>query len=76
MRWQLQEATQRFSALVRRTLEEGPQIVTRHGADVVVVVSAEQYRGSQGRTPDLAEFLLSGPDFNQLDLARPPPVAT
>lgn len=70
MRWQLQEAKQRFSELVRRTLEEGPQVVTRHGTDVVVVVAAQQYRSSQGQGLDLAEFLLSGPDFNQLDLKR------
>jgi hypothetical protein len=28
--WQLQEAKQKFSELVRRTLEEGPQVVTKH----------------------------------------------
>ena len=37
MSWQLQEAKQKFSELVRRTLEEGPQVVTRHGEEVVVV---------------------------------------
>ena len=41
MSWQLQEAKQKFSELVRRTLEEGPQVVTRHGEEVVVVVTAE-----------------------------------
>ncbi len=40
MNWQVQEAKQRFSELVRRTLEEGPQVVTRHGEEVVVVVAA------------------------------------
>jgi prevent-host-death family protein len=30
MSWQLQEAKQKFSELVRRTLEEGPQVVTKH----------------------------------------------
>lgn len=34
MSWQVQEAKQRFSELVRRTLAEGPQKVTRHGEDV------------------------------------------
>lgn len=69
-RWQLQEAKQRFSDLVRRTLEEGPQIITRHGEEVVVVVPAQDYRRAQGKVPDFAEFLLTGPDFGLLELER------
>ncbi|MCA1717601.1 MAG: type II toxin-antitoxin system prevent-host-death family antitoxin [Actinobacteria bacterium] len=42
--WQLQEAKQRFSELVRRAEREGPQVVTRHGEEVVVVVPAEEWR--------------------------------
>jgi prevent-host-death family protein len=69
--WQLQEAKQRFSELVRRTLEEGPQVVTRHGEEVVVVVSAEEFRRTNGEKMDFKEFLLSGPDLSVLDLERP-----
>ncbi len=71
MSWQLQDAKQRFSQLVRATLREGPQVVTRHGEEVVVVVPARDYRRSQAQKPDFAEFLLSGPDFSLLDLDRP-----
>ncbi len=71
MSWQLQEAKQRFSELVRRTLEEGPQVVTRHGEDVVVVVPAEEFRRMSGEKPNFKEFLLSGPDLSVLDLERP-----
>jgi len=67
--WQLQEAKQRFSELVRRTLEEGPQVVTRHGEEVVVVVPAEEYRRTEEK-PNFKEFLLSGPDLSVLDLER------
>jgi len=69
--WQVQEAKQRFSELVRRTLEEGPQVVTRHGQEVVVVVAAVEYRRSHPHPPDPKEFLRSGPDFDVLGLARP-----
>jgi len=69
--WQLQEAKQRFSELVRRTLEEGPQVVTRHGEEVVVVVPAEEFRRTIGEKPDFKEFLLSAPDLSVLDLERP-----
>jgi len=67
----LQEAKQRFSELVRRTLEEGPQVVTRHGEEVVVVVPAEEFRRTSGEKLDFKEFLLSGPDLSVLDLERP-----
>ncbi len=71
MSWQLQEAKQRFSEVVRLTLEEGPQFVTRHGEEVVVVMSAKEYRRTQKEDePKLVEFLLSGPSFDDLDLER------
>lgn len=71
MRWQLQEAKQRFSELVRRAQSEGPQVVTRHGEEVVVVVPAEEFRRMSGQKPDFKEFLMSGPDLSVLDLERP-----
>lgn len=65
MSWQIQEAKQRFSELVRRTLDEGPQTVTRNGEEVVVVIPARDFH----RSPhgDFAEFLVSGPSFDDLD---------
>lgn len=70
MSWQVQEAKQKFSALVQRALDEGPQIVTRHGEPAVVVLSAETYRRLTGGVPDFKEFLLAAPDLDQLDLRR------
>lgn len=72
MPWQLQEAKQKFSQLVQRALDEGPQAVTRHGETVVVVVSAEEFRQLTGGKPDFTHFLLSGPDLSKLDLSRAP----
>jgi prevent-host-death family protein len=73
--WQLQEAKQRFSELVRRAEREGPQVVTRHGEEVVVVVPAEEYRRMSEREGgekkmDFKEFLMSAPDLSVLDLER------
>jgi len=70
MSWQVQQAKQRFSELIRRTLEEGPQVVTRHGEEVVVLVPAAEFRSSREQRADLAEFLLGGPDFDLLELER------
>lgn len=70
MSWQVQEAKQRFSALVRRAVEEGPQTVTRHGQEVVVVLSAQEYHQLRGDVTDFKDFLQAGPDLSRLDLRR------
>lgn len=44
----LQEAKARFSELVRRVRSEGPQHVTVHGRDEVVVISVEEFRRIKG----------------------------
>ena len=46
--WHLQDAKARFSQLVRRVRSEGPQHVTVHGRDEVVVISAEEFRRLKG----------------------------
>lgn len=48
-RWQLQDAKARFSEVVRRAREDGPQRVTLHGKDAVVIVSAEAYDQERSR---------------------------
>jgi prevent-host-death family protein len=46
--WLLQDAKARFSELVRRVRSEGPQHVTVHGRDEVVVITAEEFRRLKG----------------------------
>jgi len=46
--WVLHEAKARFSELVRCARREGPQHVTVHGRDGVVVISSEEFRRLQG----------------------------
>ncbi len=70
MAWQLQEAKQRFSELVQKVLDDGPQVVTRRGEEVVVVVSAAEYERMTGRVPDFKEFLLAAPDLAILEIER------
>src|ERR1700733_1955179 len=43
-----QDAKARFSELVRRVHSEGPQHVTVHGRQEVVVISAEEFRRLKG----------------------------
>src|ERR1700735_1425080 len=46
--WLLQDAKARFSELVRRVHSEGPQHVTVHGRDEVVVIAAAEFRRLKG----------------------------
>jgi prevent-host-death family protein len=71
MHWQVQEAKQRFSEILREAHDDGPQIVTRHGEEVAVVIGIEEYRRLTGSRPDFKDFLLSAPDLATLDIRRP-----
>lgn len=47
-RWQLQDAKARFSEVVRLAKQEGPQHVTVHGREEVVVIGADDFRRLAG----------------------------
>jgi len=67
--WQLQEAKSHFSQLVVRTLAEGPQLVTRRGADAVVVMAASEFHRMRAK-PALRDVLRNAPRGEPLDVAR------
>lgn len=69
--WQLQKAKSRFSELVELTLTEGPQMVTRHGEEAVVILAAHDYRRLSGETPQLMDCLLNAPRGEALFMDRP-----
>jgi prevent-host-death family protein len=50
--WKLQDAKARFSEVVRRAQSDGPQRVTVHGKDAVVVLSAADYAAGRPSTGD------------------------
>lgn len=71
-RWQLQEAKNRLSEVVRKAAEEGPQIITLRGDDAVVVVGAREYRELSARSKvDLVDFFRNSPLAKvKLDILR------
>lgn len=70
MSWQLQEAKQRFSEVVREAAAGSPQVITKHGEEIAVVLSIADYRRiAQPRRP-LSEYLLAVPRGDDLDLDR------
>jgi prevent-host-death family protein len=69
MAWQIQEAKAKFSELVQKAIDDGPQTVTRRGKDVAVVLSAEEYRSLRAGQIDFKEFLTLLP-LDGVDLER------
>lgn len=76
-RWRLQDAKARFSEVVRRARAEGPQRVTLHGVDAVVVVDAAAFdRAQETRTGQrLVDALAASPlgdlAFDRAEIAGP-----
>jgi prevent-host-death family protein len=69
--WRLQEAKARFSELVRRVKTDGPQLVTVHGREEVVVVSVDEFHRLKGRPTGqaLVDALRESP-LRHVDLER------
>jgi prevent-host-death family protein len=67
MHWQVQEAKQRFSEVVRAAEAGEPQIVTKHGEEVAVVIDIAEYRRLRGERMSFMDFLRSEP-FVDVDL--------
>ena len=67
--WPLQDAKNRFSALVNAALAGEPQHVTRRGEPAVVVLAVEEYerlcRMERADAPTFAELLLEIPQDDE-----------
>ena len=72
MRWNLADAKDRLSELVRRAETEGPQPISVRGREAVVVISSEAFRRLQrpDAPKDFKDWLLAGPSFEGVDLER------
>jgi prevent-host-death family protein len=68
-RWRLQDAKARFSELVRLAHIEGPQHVTLHGRDAVVVVDADEFLRLKGeRTGQLLVDALQASPYRKIEI--------
>ncbi len=69
--WQLQDAKNKFSNLVETVQKRGPQVVTKHGKEAVVVISISEYRQLTKPKTTLVEFFKNSPLAEEnLDLSR------
>lgn len=72
-RWALQDAKARFSEVVRKAKTEGPQRITVHGREEVVVVSVEEYRRAKGqRTGQALVQVLHDSPLGETEMDRAP----
>ena len=69
--WQLQDAKNKFSNLVKKAQQLGPQIITKRGIESVVVLSIKDYRRLIKPKSDLVTFFQRSPLASEkLDLKR------
>ena len=74
--WQLQDAKNRFSAVVEAALAGAPQCVTRRGKPAVIVLAVEEYerlrRAEKAGAPSFVDMLLAmpqdGEEFERIPL--------
>jgi prevent-host-death family protein len=59
--WQVQEAKQRFSEVLRAVEHDGPQTITRHGEEVAVILDIDLYRRLTAPRQDFKAVLMSFP---------------
>lgn len=69
--WQLQEAKNKLSEVVEAALNDGPQVITRRGADTAIVLSYADYRRLLLTQKKLSDFFRESPLVGvELDLTR------
>lgn len=68
--WPVQDAKARFSEFLEACLAEGPQMVTKRGAEAAVLVPIDEWRRLKAPArPSLKQLLLS--DQGRADLVLP-----
>ncbi|QXN95853.1 type II toxin-antitoxin system Phd/YefM family antitoxin [Nocardia iowensis] len=59
--WPLADAKARLSELIDIVEREGPQVISKHGREVAVVVPIDEWRQKTSRQGSLAEFFAASP---------------
>ncbi len=69
--WQLQEAKNKLSRVVEDAVNSGPQIITKHGVEVAIVLSYSEYQKIVASRGKLSTFFRESPLAEvELDLTR------
>lgn len=69
--WQLQEAKNKLSQVIKNAVNEGPQIITLRGKQTVVLLSISEYHKLSKPKTDIVDFFQNSPLKGiELDLDR------
>lgn len=69
--WQLQEAKNKLSEVVDEAVTHGPQVITRRGIEIAIVLSYTEYRKIMSSQKKLSAFFRESPLAGlDLDLSR------
>lgn len=69
--WQVQDAKNRLSQVLRDAANQGPQVITSHGREAAYVLSPRDYHALTRDRSSLVDFFRSSPLVGlELDLAR------
>ena len=69
--WQLQEAKNKLSQVIDNAINSGPQIITRRGIEVAIVLSYAEYRKTLVSRGSLSDFFSQSPLVGvELDIER------
>jgi len=59
--WTVAKAKAKFSEVIEKARESGPQTITKNGRTAAIVVSPEEWRRKTERVGTLADFLAASP---------------
>lgn len=69
--WQLQDAKNRLSQVIADAIQNGPQLITRRGTEVAIVLSYTEYQRLTASQKKLSTFFRESPLADvELDLSR------
>ena len=69
--WQLQEAKNKFSRVIENAVNSGPQIITKRGVEVAIVLSYAEYQKMIASRGSLSAFFHNSPLVGaDVDLVR------
>jgi antitoxin Phd len=69
--WTSSEAKNKFSEVIEKAISQGPQVVTRRGKEVAVILSLDEYKRLRKASISLVDFLRDSPLVGvDLDLDR------
>ena len=72
MAWRVQDARARFGEFLDASLREGPQVVTRRGVEVAVLVPIEEWRRlKHASRPTLKQLLLAPEGRFEISIPEP-----